>query len=230
MAHPDQIEASRLLVDDVIDAMPWWNLDDDHLPFMYRYVLHGKRDDALLQFVLARQPSFVSHQVSRIDLGIGAQLHDVGKPFVTEGDATLWNRSDLNADDRRKIKRHPPVGYDMILTAARKKGIQIPEVALNIVRFHHERLDGSGYPDGLIADAIPTHVQLFSVVDYIVGLGEQRSYRTRSFTLSESYEFMRGFAQRRVLNGEFVESVFGLLSMNVHVYNPRLAFLGTWEG
>jgi len=86
------------------------------------------------------------------DLSLGCMLHDLGKIGVP--DNILKSPNKLTEEERKTIQLHSTVGYDIC------KNIKNLQGALNIIRWHHEKLDGSGYPDGLIGDQIPILVQI----------------------------------------------------------------------
>lgn len=227
------LDGYHQIVNGIVEGIGWRELDEAHQAIMRRFLAHGGRDDALLNFVLGWKPTLIPEDIDRIHLHIGAWLHDIGKTFVTEGDEKLWDRiftQEPVDDGWRKIHNHPTAGYDAIVRAATQKNIQVPTVALDLVRMHQERPDGSGYPDHLTGDAIPAYVKLFSVVDFVVGMGEDheiRPYREAGCTLAQTYTVMRRLGEEGKLKGEYVEEVFGLLSTNDHMSNPQLEFLGT---
>jgi putative two-component system response regulator len=103
-------------------------------------------------------------------LGRGGYFHDIGK--IALPDAILLKPGPLTADEFEKVKEHPVVG-DRLCGDLR---------ALNrvrsIVRHHHERLDGSGYPDGLVGDQIPLLAQVIGVVDVYDAMTTNRPYRS----------------------------------------------------
>lgn len=102
-------------------------------------------------------------------LAQGSIIHDVGKLNVP--DHVLNKPGPLTADERKLIEAHPINGYDL----CGRIGFMRPE--LSIVRSHHERLDGSGYPDGL-KDAQLSHlIRILSIVDVYDALTSARSYR-----------------------------------------------------
>lgn len=93
-----------------------------------------------------------------LDVGTGAILHDFGKIFVPQ---EILNKSGkLNEAEIETLKRHPEDGYVFL----EKKTVLSP-VALSIVRLHHERCDGSGYPLGLGATEIPRSAQITGIAD-----------------------------------------------------------------
>jgi putative nucleotidyltransferase with HDIG domain len=110
---------------------------------------------------------------------VGAYLHDVGKTRVPH--EILNKPGPLTPTEFAVIKRHPEWGVDLLETA------EFPWDVLPIVRWHHEKLDGSGYPDGLQGDEIPLAAQIICVADVYDALTTDRSYRparTKPMTLS----------------------------------------------
>lgn len=93
-----------------------------------------------------------------LDVGTGAILHDFGKIFVPQ--KILNKCGKLNEAEIEVLKRHPEEGYVYL----QNKGVLSP-VALTIVRLHHERCDGSGYPLGLTSREIPRSAQIAGVAD-----------------------------------------------------------------
>ncbi len=102
-------------------------------------------------------------------LRIAGLLHDIGKLGVSDG--TLYKNSQLNDEEREHIKRHPTMGARILA------GMEAFAEALPIVRHHHERYDGKGYPDGLAGEAIPFGARLLAVVDAFDSLISDRPYR-----------------------------------------------------
>ncbi len=99
----------------------------------------------------------------------GALLHDVGKIGIP--DSILNKRDALSEDERRAIQSHPLLGVRILETNP------VFDPYLDIVRYHHERLDGSGYPDGLRGDDIPLSAQIVAVADVFSALTTSRAYR-----------------------------------------------------
>jgi putative two-component system response regulator len=100
----------------------------------------------------------------------GALLHDVGKLLVDE--RILAKPGPLTSDERRQINAHPLEGERIIRRAVD------PDVAV-VVRGHHERWDGAGYPHGLAAQEIPLAARVVAVADAYLAMLEQRPYRER---------------------------------------------------
>ncbi|MBI4735565.1 MAG: response regulator [candidate division NC10 bacterium] len=99
----------------------------------------------------------------------GAYLHDLGKVAVP--DAILLKRGPLTAEEREIVRRHPLVGEEIC------RPLRSLQSVLPIIRSHHERQDGSGYPDGLRGEAIPVTARILQVVDVFDALTTDRPYR-----------------------------------------------------
>ena len=104
------------------------------------------------------------------DLRVGAELHDVGKIGVRE--SVLNKPSKLSQEEYLHIMEHPVIG-EKILTPLLKDRPRI----LQIVRSHHERVDGTGLPDGLRGDDIPMTARIVTVVDAFDAMTTGRAYR-----------------------------------------------------
>jgi response regulator RpfG family c-di-GMP phosphodiesterase len=104
-------------------------------------------------------------------LALGANLHDIGKIGVRE--EVLHKPDRLTDDEYRHIMEHPLIGARILSPLLKDQ-----PVALAIVRSHHERLDGSGLPDGLRGDAIPVAVRIASVADAFDAMTSARPYRS----------------------------------------------------
>jgi len=102
-------------------------------------------------------------------LAQGGIVHDVGKLNVP--DEILNKPGPLNKEERKAIEMHTIAGYELCA----RLGFMPPELA--VIRSHHERLDGHGYPDGLSAKDIPMLVRILSVVDVWDALTSARAYR-----------------------------------------------------
>jgi putative two-component system response regulator len=100
----------------------------------------------------------------------GFLLHDVGKIGIPDG--ILLKPGPLSAAERRRMQTHTVLGEAMLSGIAFLKG-----EGLKIVRSHHERWDGRGYPDGLARDEIPLGARIFAVADALDAMTSHRPYR-----------------------------------------------------
>ncbi|MDY0012082.1 MAG: HD-GYP domain-containing protein [Rhodocyclaceae bacterium] len=103
------------------------------------------------------------------ELGIGGLLHDVGKMKVP--DEVLNKPGRLTDAEFDLIKRHPGDGHAILLDTP-----GVGDIPLDITRHHHERLDGSGYPDRLAGDAITRHARMAAIVDVYDAITADRCY------------------------------------------------------
>ena len=99
----------------------------------------------------------------------GFLLHDVGKVAVP--DAILFKPGPLSEPERALVRRHPEVGSEIL------RHIDFLDEAKQVVRHHHERWDGAGYPDGLAGEAIPLAARVFAPADAHAALTSERPYR-----------------------------------------------------
>jgi ribonuclease P protein subunit RPR2 len=106
------------------------------------------------------------------EVEFGFLLHDVGKVAVP--DAILWKPEPLTREERLLMQRHPLVGWEIL------RDIDFLGEAKLVVRHHHERWDGEGYPDGLVGEDIPLAARVFAVADVLDAVTTVRPYRPPS--------------------------------------------------
>ncbi len=99
----------------------------------------------------------------------GALLHDIGKIAIP--DSILKKPSRLTAAEWEKIKLHPVLGFGLV------KEIKLVKEVGNIILYHHERYDGSGYPKGLKRESIPVEARIFALADALDAITSHRPYR-----------------------------------------------------
>ncbi|WP_018466389.1 GAF domain-containing protein [Calidithermus timidus] len=104
------------------------------------------------------------------ELRLGAYLHDLGKLAVP--DAILKKPGKLTPEEWEQMKAHVTLGEEM----ARRLGF-LPPATLEVIRHHHERWDGKGYPDGLAGEAIPLLARIFALADVYDALTSERPYK-----------------------------------------------------
>ncbi len=101
---------------------------------------------------------------------MGALLHDIGKLGVPE--CILLKPGRLTDEEFAKVKEHPQIGADIL------HPVEFPWPVLPVVRSHHEKWDGTGYPDGLKGEDIPRTARILAVADVYDALTSSRSYRS----------------------------------------------------
>src|SRR5437660_4894000 len=120
--------------------------------------------------VIAREMGWSDEEVEGIT--IAGYLHDIGKLIV---DLSVINSPEpFNAKESNDMSRHPAAGYE-ILARINHPYAEIPLMA----RYHHERIDGNGYPDGLKGDEIPPGAKIVTVADSFDAMTTDRPYRKR---------------------------------------------------
>jgi putative nucleotidyltransferase with HDIG domain len=117
-------------------------------------------------------------------LALGALLHDVGKLGVA--DAILEKLGPLTEEEWKVVKRHPEVGARMI------EPLEFLRKAVPVIRHHHERPDGSGYPDGLEGEEIPLTARIVAATDAYDAMVRSRPYREGRSPTEAIGELTRG--------------------------------------
>ena len=138
-------------------------------------------------------------------INTGALLHDIGKLGVPE--YVLLKPGRLTDEEFAKIKQHPEIG------AAILDPVEFPWPVLPVVRSHHEKWDGTGYPDGLAGDAIPRTARILAVADVYDALTSSRSYRN-AWTHERACEVIkkdRGTHFDPVIADAFLEIIDGIV-------------------
>jgi response regulator RpfG family c-di-GMP phosphodiesterase len=141
-------------------------------------------------------------QSARMTIRLGALLRDVGNARLPA--SLLAKSGELTSEERATLERHPLLGEEILAGFKRLSGL------LPIVRHHHERLDGTGYPDGLRAEQIPLEVRIVSVADRFEALLADRADRP---AVSEG-EAVR-ILQNAVARGELDAAVVAALATQV---------------
>ncbi|MGA2269755.1 MAG: HD domain-containing phosphohydrolase [Bryobacteraceae bacterium] len=114
-------------------------------------------------------------------LRAGSILHDIGKLAVPEH--IISKPGKLTAEEFEKMKIHPIVGAEIL------ERVQFPYDVVPVVRAHHEKWNGSGYPDGLKGEEIPLGARILATVDCLDALASDRQYR-RALPLEEAMTFI----------------------------------------
>ena len=145
---------------------------------------------------------------TRMTIRLGSLLRDVGNARVPA--AILTKSGELSPEERAMLERHPVLGEEILSGFKRLSGL------LSIVRHHHERLDGTGYPDGLRAEQIPLEVRIVTVADRFEALVADRADRP---AVSET-EAVR-ILQSAVARGELDAAVVAALASKVRSGGER---------
>lgn len=138
-----------------------------------------------------------------IDVGLGALVHDYGMTFIT---SEVLEKNDALSDiEYYKVKQHTQKGYEFL-----KRSGNYSEVVLNIVRYHHERYDGNGYPTGIKGDEIPRSGQVAAICDVYSALIMDRAHRKAS-SHADALKVMREESARGAFNPELFEQFVAII-------------------
>ncbi len=173
--------------------------------------------DRLSVFSVALADALGMPEPLRVALRRAGIVHDIGKVAVP--DDILLKPGPLTPEERRIMEQHPVVGA-RICSPLRSFRLVHP-----IIRHHHERMDGSGYPDGLKGEQIPRTARVLQVVDIYDALTTDRPYR-RGLPPGAAVEELRKEAQRGWRDSEVVEAWARLLP---HLLEAGIA-LGSGAG
>jgi HD-GYP domain-containing protein (c-di-GMP phosphodiesterase class II) len=135
-----------------------------------------------------------------------APMHDIGKIGVP--DAILLKPGKLTPDEFETMKAHVRIGVDMVDRIVDDVGLGgMPGVAMlrNMVRCHHEKLDGSGYPDGLAGEDLPIEAQILAVADIFDALTSARPYK-KAWSVNEALAELERMAPAK-LNADCVAAL-----------------------
>lgn len=148
----------------------------------------------------------------------GGFLHDIGMLAIP--DSVLRKRGSLEPEEYEQIRSHPVIGDNL---CAHLRSLQ-PVRA--IVRHHHERLDGSGYPDGLKGDAIPVVAQIVGIVDVYDAVTTQRAYQDVQ-PIEQAIAILRDHVRRGWRRADITECFVAMIERGM-VGNPRAEPAAPW--
>ena len=166
-----RVKNSRMLIDIMAGVMELRNGESG------LHVTHiEKLTELLLGCLVHRSDQFPLDNEQRSTIAMASALHDIGKMSID--DAILNKPGRLTTEEFEIMKTHTTLGADMLLELGRQHtGNPLLEYAYQIARWHHERWDGKGYPDGLKGDEIPIAAQVVSVADVYDALTSVRVYK-----------------------------------------------------
>ena len=136
------------------------------------------------------------------NLFLGALLHDIGKVRLNK--SVLYKESRLDDLEKAHIEAHSFIGYKLL------KHTSLEKRALNIVKMHHEKLDGSGYPDHTRGENLSELVQIVTVADMFDAMTTDRCYRI-AMTKDEAFDILRA---DKGVNQIYVRLLEGLIEEN----------------
>lgn len=133
-----------------------------------KYTLEHSKDVLKLAYLLGKAAKLSNEDMAHLLLG--AVFHDVGKQFIPQ--EILCKPGKLTHQEFEVVKQHPKLGYDFM-----QKNSKLPEPALNIILEHHERIDGTGYPNKSKGAELSVMSKIVSICDVYNALVSDRVYR-----------------------------------------------------
>ena len=169
--YNERVKNSRMLIDIMAGVMELRNGESG------RHVTNiEKLTELLLGCLVRRSDKFSLDNEVRSTIALASALHDIGKMSID--DAILNKPGRLTPEEFEIMKTHTTIGADMLRELGRHHaGNALLDYAYQIARWHHERWDGKGYPDGLKGDDIPIAAQVVSVADVYDALTSVRVYK-----------------------------------------------------
>jgi HD-GYP domain-containing protein (c-di-GMP phosphodiesterase class II) len=210
--HPEKVSdfsRSKRLVENLLnylasDKDSFTSLESVMSHNYYTFV-HSLQVTALS--VLLHSEAYLLSHDEMLDVGIGTLLHDFGKVFVSQ--QILSKEGRLTTAELEAYRRHPEEGYQYL-----KKNTRISDISLGIVRSHHERNNGNGYPQGLKGPAITRSAQVGAICDVYCTLTIDRSCRK---ALSS---FIALQMMKQEMQGAFNDRLLDVLEGIVCTENP----------
>lgn len=135
-------------------------------------------------------------------LKMGGVVHDIGKIGIP--DQVLNKPGKLTDEEMAIMKRHPVIGYDIL------KPLRTFHDVLPIIRWHHEKPNGGGYPDGLAGDDVPLLPRITAVADVFDALATDRPYR-KGFPIAKCREILLDMGAKGDLDTDLVNMLFHVL-------------------
>lgn len=169
--YNERVKNSRMLIDIMAGVMELRNGESGR-----RVTNIEKLTELLLGCLVQRSGTISLDNEERSTIALASALHDIGKMSID--DAILNKPGRLTPEEFEIMKTHTTIGADMLLElGSHHAGNALMEYAYQIARWHHERWDGKGYPDGLKGDEIPIAAQVVSVADVYDALTSVRVYK-----------------------------------------------------
>lgn len=139
-----------------------------------------------------------------LDVGVGSLLHDYGMTFIS---SDVLEKNDALSDvEYWKVKQHTQKGYEYL-----KQSGNYSEIALNIVRYHHERYDGNGYPTGVKGDDIPRSGQVAAICDIYSALIMDRPQR-KANSHADAIKIMRDECKSGAFNPKLFDKFVDIIN------------------
>lgn len=197
------------IIDNLADIVEFRDLESgQHIKRIkkYTYILAKK--------VVELYPEYRVYE-EKIELICNASaLHDIGKIGIP--DSILLKPGKLTKEEFDEMKKHTIIGDDLASRILEKYDEELAKYGRNICRYHHERYDGKGYPDGLKGDETPIYAQVVGIADVYDALIEKRVYK-KAFTHDKAIQMIKNgecgtFSEKLIRCLDLVETEFNKVS------------------
>ena len=185
-------------------------LRDDYLAIIQTLALTVEAKDEYTRYHLERcreygmaLASVVDPSIATAELQYGFLLHDVGKIGVPE--SILSKAGPLTLEEMKVMRTHPLIGVQIVGPMRRI----LNDTTIEVIRHHHERFDGEGYPDRLAGEDIPLAARIFSVVDAFDAMTTDRPYR-QALSFEEAVDRLQAGANSQ-FDPDVVRAFAGLM-------------------
>jgi len=162
---------------------------------------------AVLSILTAKALEYSYEDIKSIALG--AILHDIGKVRVNID--LIKKPGKLTQEERKEVERHPQLGYELVQNVD-----SIPYSTKQIIRLHHEKLDGSGYPLGLRGFEVPQYVRIVTICDMYDAMTTDRVYRSR-MPIYKALDILMGEAVYKI-----DRNIYKFMTNNICIFPPGL--------
>ena len=142
----------------------------------------------LLERLAVKSDQYPLSWAERSMITMASSLHDIGKIGIPE--EILNKPGKLTKEEFEIMKQHSAIGADMLRSLKRYQNEELVKIAYEICRWHHERYDGRGYPDGLKGEEIPISAQVVSLADVYDALVSERVYK-KAFSSEKALEMIQ---------------------------------------
>jgi len=163
------------------------------------YTAGHQRRVAQLAFEIAAEMGLSDHQCAGIH--VAASIHDIGKIYVPA--EFLTKPGTISDAEHVIIRTHPNVGYDIL------KSIEFPWPVADVILQHHERMDGTGYPNGLKGEELLLESRILAVSDVMEAMSSHRPYRP-SLGMTSAVDELKTYRGKRY-DPEVVDACMAIL-------------------
>lgn len=143
-----------------------------------------------------------------IDLHLGGLLHDLGKFCLSE---EFFIKSEISTSEFDLIKQHPTLGLLLLSSLASTHGFNVSDTVIDIVVQHHEKENGSGYPDGLTGDRINELAKIVAICDIFDALSSKRSYKD-AYSFQKAIDILESESKKQHISPFWVDQFIQFLN------------------